>query len=306
MGTGMGDRATAEAGRPIHVALTFDDPYWAPAFATMRSICLTTHRRRDLVFHLCHRTLKPEHLADFAKIADEFGSHLLYYDIDTIPLFASVAARAPYNHRLSNIVYARLLFAEIMPPEVTRLVYIDCDMMVRGAIEDIAEIDLLGNAIAAVPDPHGLHIAMDRDIRKKRDLFDPADDYFNAGLIVIDMAAWRDADILHRLEAAMADGTMARLYYDQDLLNLIFARRWLKLDQMWNFVDPRPIHQALNPRLLHYTGAGKPWKRTANVAFTRMYRHVMTNELYNRYAVYRWKRAWTEPFRKLAARLGYR
>jgi lipopolysaccharide biosynthesis glycosyltransferase len=303
----MANRAeTGRDGTPIHIALTFDDPYWAPAFATMRSICLTTRRRADLVFHLCHRPLAPEHKADFLRLTEEFGARIVFYDIDTIALFASVAARAPYNHRLSNIVYARLLFAEIMPAEVTRLTYLDCDMMVRAPIEEIAEIDLEGNAIAAAPDPHGLHIAMDRDIRLKRDLFDPADGYFNAGLIVIDMQAWADARILERLEAAMADGTMARLYYDQDLLNLIFARNWLKLEQSWNFVDPRPVHQGLNPKLLHYTGAGKPWKRTANVAFTRMYRHVMTNELYNRYAVYRWKRGWSEPFRKLYALIRYR
>ncbi len=292
--------------QPIHIALTFDDPYWAPAFATIRSICLTTRRRADLIFHLCHRSLSPEHAADFSKITEEFGSQLRLYDIDAMPLFVSVAERAPYNHRLSNIVYARLLFAEIMPPEVTRLTYLDCDMMVRGAIEEIAEVDLQGYPIAAVPEAHGLHIGPGRDIRKNRDLFDPADNYFNAGLIVIDMEGWRNARILERLEAAIADGTMSRIYYDQDLLNIIFARNWLKLDQMWNLVDPRPVHQGLNPKLLHYTGAGKPWKRTANVAFTRMYRHVMTNEIYNRYLRYRLRRAWFEPFRKIGNLIRYR
>jgi hypothetical protein len=34
--------------QPIQIALTFEDPTWAPAFATMRSICLTTHRRPEL------------------------------------------------------------------------------------------------------------------------------------------------------------------------------------------------------------------------------------------------------------------
>ena len=36
---------------PIHIVLTFDDNFWAPAYAVARSICLST-RRRDLVFHL--------------------------------------------------------------------------------------------------------------------------------------------------------------------------------------------------------------------------------------------------------------
>ncbi len=285
--------------RPIHIALTFDDPYWAPAFATMRSICLTTHRRADLVFHLCHRGLTSAHRADLELIGKEFGSTLHFYDIDTIALFQSIAARARHNRRLSNIVYARLIFGEIMPPEVERLTYLDCDMMVRAPIEQVAEIDLKGHPIAAVPEANGMNIALGRDVRLKADLFDSADPYFNAGLIVIDMTGWRQAKVLERLEAAIADGTMDRIYYDQDLLNIIFANDWLQLDQLWNLVDPRPLHQGLNPRLLHYTGAQKPWLRTAKVAFARSYRHVMTNDLYNRYALYRWRRAWSAPFRAL-------
>ena len=37
---------------PIHIVLAFDDNFWAPAFTLMRSACLSTHRRQDLVFHL--------------------------------------------------------------------------------------------------------------------------------------------------------------------------------------------------------------------------------------------------------------
>ena len=54
----------------MHIALTFDDNFWAPAYATMRSVCLFTHRRSELVFHLCHRTITDQHRADLAKIRD--------------------------------------------------------------------------------------------------------------------------------------------------------------------------------------------------------------------------------------------
>ena len=290
--------------RPILIALTFDDAYWAPAYATKRSVCLTTHRRTDLVFHLCHRTLQPEHQADFDRIPEEFGATILSYDIDAMPLFTSIAERAHYNHRLSNIVYARLLFDQIIPPEVERLTYLDCDMMVCAPIERIAEIDLEGHPIAAVPEPHGFHIGMGRDMRAKGDLFDAADNYFNAGLIVIDMNAWRAANVLDRLEAVIADGTMNRIYYDQDFLNLVFKANWLELDQRWNIVDPRPDHQPFKPFLLHYTGSQKPWKRTANAAFTRAYRHVMTNELYNRYMLYRWRKKFSWPVTKFYKLIG--
>jgi lipopolysaccharide biosynthesis glycosyltransferase len=267
----------------IHIALTFDDFYWAPAFGTMRSICLTTRRRADLVFHLCHRGLSEAHKADLKAITTEFGARLFYYDIDKNALCASVMKRAPYNRRLTNIVYARLLFDKILPEGIERLVYLDCDMMVRAPIENIAEIDLESFPIAAVAEPYAMGIKHRRDMKLNRDIFDPADPYFNAGLIVIDMKGWRDAMIIEKLEAMLSDGTMARLYYDQDFLNIIFVNNWLKLDQRWNIVDPRWPHQALNPFLLHYTGRHKPWNLWSHVAFASNYRHTMTNKLFYHY-----------------------
>ncbi len=275
---------------PLHIALTFDDNFWAPAYATMRGVCLATHRRRDLVFHLCHRTLTAEHLADLDKIKDEFGATLKHYNIDEMPLFADVASRARYNKRLSNIVYARLLFAQILPKDIKRLVYLDCDIYVRAPIEELAEMDMQGFPIAAVQEYLAAFITGGRDIQNFSGLFDTADPYFNAGVILIDMDKWRAEDILGHLEAAIADGTMDKIYYDQDLLNLIFKNNWLKLDQLWNTIDARPAHQALNPKILHYTDKRKPWNLVSGVAFTRVYRHVMTNEIFYRYMRHRIKR----------------
>jgi len=83
---------------------------------------------------------------------------------------------------------------------------------------------------------------------------------------------------------------MDRLYYDQDVLNLIFHDDWKRLDQMWNVINPRGPHEAFDPKLLHYTGPRKPWNLISGVAFARVYRHVMTNDLYYRFFRFRLKR----------------
>ncbi|MGV8831468.1 MAG: glycosyltransferase family 8 protein [Devosia sp.] len=284
------------AGTPLHIVLTFDDGFWAPAYATMRSVCLFTHRRTDLVFHLCHRTLQPAHKADLELIAQEFGATLKFYDLDNSSLFSDIAARMPENKRLSNIVYARLVIDRLLPPEVTRLVYLDCDMMVRDRIERLIEIDLDGRAIAAVRDTSGAFITGGRDLLSNRDLFDAADPYFNAGMIVIDVAKWRAARILETLEQALSDGVMARIYYDQDFLNLVFKGQWLELPWRWNLIDARSVHEGLDPAICHYTGETKPWAILAgtlrSVAFARMYRHIMTNRIFYAFAWQRWKRWW--------------
>lgn len=280
----------------IHIALTFDDNFWAPAYATMRSVCLFSRRREDLVFHLCHRTLTAEHRADLEAIAVEFPVTLRWYDLDNSALFRDVAARMPENKRLSNIVYARLMIDRLVGDDVGRVIYLDCDMLVRDTIETLYESDLQGQAIAAVRDSIGAFITGGRDLRNNHDLFNIADPYFNAGMLLIDIAKWRDADIIAQMERALADGVMARIYYDQDLLNLIFAGKWRQLEWRWNTVDARHAHEGLNPAILHYTGEAKPWGvfsgMLQSVAFARLYRHVMTNELFYRFARHRWKRWW--------------
>ena len=63
---------------PLHIALTFDDYFWAPAYATMRSVCLTTRRRADLVFHLFHWHLADENRAILDAIGTEFGARIVH------------------------------------------------------------------------------------------------------------------------------------------------------------------------------------------------------------------------------------
>lgn len=274
----------------IHIALTFDDNFWAPAYTTMRSICRATRRRSDLVFHLCHRTLSPSHTEDLHRITEEFGATLKWYNIDELALFGDVAARARYNKRLSNIVYARLLFAEILPDTIKRLIYLDCDTYILAPIENLAEMDMEGFPIAAAQDYLALFITGGRDIKANRDLFDPADPYFNAGVLLIDMEQWRQTKVVEHLEQAMNDGTMDRIYYDQDLLNLIFQNNWLKLDPRWNMMNARKDHEALRPYILHYTDKRKPWDLISfDVAFANAYRRVTTLPIHYAHMRHRWQ-----------------
>lgn len=126
----------------MHIALTFDDNFWAPAFATMRSVCLFTPQREELVFHLCHRTLTPEHKADLEAIRDEFPVTLVWHALDQMDMFTDIAARMPESKRFPSIVYARLLIDRLVGDGVDRVLYLDCDTMVRDDVKRLFDQDL--------------------------------------------------------------------------------------------------------------------------------------------------------------------
>lgn len=277
---------------PIHIALTFDDNFWAPAFALARSIALTTARKRDLVFHLIHDHLRSERRSDFARLIEEFGVRIAHYELSEHAEFNAVCRQLPVDKRLHTVMYARLLIDRILPPGIERVIYLDCDTMVLAPIETLYEHEMGDKPIAAVMDPLRLVNMLGRDMREKTGLFDGTTPYFNSGVLLIDMAHFAQKRIPERIEDFRRTGVLEKLYFDQDMLNLIFADQWYPLHWRFNVMDPRVAHQAMDPWILHYTGHSRPWKLISTVAHRRTYRHVMTNELFYRYMRHRWARWW--------------
>lgn len=288
------------SSRQIHVALAFDNNYWAPAYTVMRSICFHSREHQQLEFHLCEYDVSASHRADLDRISEEFGAKLHHYDVLQLDSFRQAEAILPVKGNLLHAVtYARMVLDHFVPKTLKRIIYLDCDTMVATPIEDLFDLDLNGHALGAVFDTQSMKGKMGYDIKGKADIFKPTDDYFNAGVLVIDLDKYRQAGILARMREFETSGIVNRLYYDQDMLNLIFRGDWHKLHWRYNVIDPRPPHEALQPKILHFTGGRKPWKLFSGVAFASTYRHMMTQSLFYRFWRFRLKRRLSAPFRKL-------
>jgi lipopolysaccharide biosynthesis glycosyltransferase len=278
----------------IHIALTFNDKYWALAFAVMRSICLTTTRRKDVVFHLCHTALQAHHAAVLDRIVEEFAATLVHYDPETSPAFRDLVASLPTTDRFPSIVYTRLVLDKLLPADAERVIYLDCDVMVVQPIEKLYDIDMGEKPIAAAFDPFHLGIKKGRDVRLKETPFDTGDSYFNSGVLLIDLKRYAEIDVIGCIRQLAAAGTLKNLFFDQDLLNLVFLHNWQPLDWRFNVLNPKPAHESQHVVILHYTSGKHPWHVYADVAFRRLYRHVMTNDVYYRFLAERWPR-WLGP-----------
>jgi lipopolysaccharide biosynthesis glycosyltransferase len=265
------------------MVLAFDDGFWAPAYATMRSVCISTRRRADLRFHLFHWKLAADHKALLDDIAREYGATLVHTALDADPGLVALISALPASEKFPPVIYARLLMDRLLPPEVERFAYLDADLYVRAPIENLLGIDLEGRTLAAAPEPGRHHLVLGDDMRTRQWSFDSADPYFNSGVLVVDRARWGAARLPDFLESLVASGEIRRLFTDQDVLNLAFRGDFVRLDPRWNLTKPHPAVRSLDPFIIHYTTEQKPWNRIAYVAFGSSYRHVMTREILARY-----------------------
>jgi len=162
--------------------------------------------------------------------------------------------------------YARLLIGDHLPREIGRVLYLDGDILVRGDLEQLWVTDLQGHTAAAVTD-------LPRYAFNGTLGLPPDAPYFNAGVLLIDLARWRRLEVGERALAFARQHPDRLRWCDQCALNLILHDDWIQLDRVWNFqsmdlahvvnghvrfdaVDPSRLAAA---RIVHFNGRSKPW-----------------------------------------------
>lgn len=88
--------------------------------------------------------------------------------------------------------YARLFLSGDLPENLGRVLYLDCDIIVRASIRELWNLDLYGKTIGALMD------AFSRYYRKNIDL-EPDDIMFNSGVMLIDLEKWRQDEVEEKL-----------------------------------------------------------------------------------------------------------
>lgn len=173
-------------------------------------------------------------------------------------------------------LYYRLYLAEALPDDVERILFLDVDLHVEGDLVELWRSPFDGHIVQAVPDAYADKAHLPRLSRidfPRGPRFDASTPYFNAGVLLIDLARWRRENI-----GAQAAGFLwaygERLSgRDQDALNLALFGRWKPLSAKWNFHEipgalrswragadtPETLREAiLRPSIVHFIGC-KPW-----------------------------------------------
>src|SRR4051794_36806147 len=127
----------------------------------------------------------------------------------------------PTPGKLTLDTYLRFWADELLPGR-TRAIYLDPDTIVTGAIEELWETDLCGNVLGAVPIPNS--------VRPRMHGMPAASKFFNAGVLLFDLDAWRERNCRDRCLDYLRLHPERALDGDQDILNLVLIGEWLPLD----------------------------------------------------------------------------
>lgn len=211
-------------------------------------------------------------VADVIVFTDDAGLVARYAGDPAVAVrLVDLSGRIPQNaaahRRITDTTYGRLFLGDLLDERYARVLYLDCDIAIEPGFAGIFALDLKGMPIAAAIDAGDI---LRRDgehaIAWRKHLTDiglaPDAPYFNAGVLLIDLDAWRKIDVAGEAFAFLAERGKLATSMDQDALNVVFRGRWARLPQRYNFQFPfmgLGLEERVHPLIWHYTGHLKPW-----------------------------------------------
>ena len=270
---------TGENDAQIHIVFASDDRYAQHAAVAMASVLEHAEHPEKVDFFLLSDGVSEKNAEKFRTTAKSRKSKAF-----VIPVTGDTFSGLYISAQLSRAAYMRLAVAELLPQDVDRIIYLDCDLLVRKDIAELWNIPMNGNPIAAVPDCGIMTSAKSR--KQKRECIGlPMDEpYFNSGVLVIDLAEWREKEYAEQLLELAQNNSYP--HHDQDALNFFFYQRWTALPLEWNVIPPvwfmflkilfsdwrkSAATARQNPAILHYAGGYKPWEYELHLGFNDEY-----------------------------------
>lgn len=266
----------------IVLALAFDASYLPPASTVIRS-CMLQHEGTELQFEVIHdATVSSRDLGRLEGMCRQEGAEINFHEMDE-----SRFEDLPVIDRFGPIVWSRLFLPGLLP-DLARVLYLDCDVLVLSSLRPLWEEDLGSSPLAAVAnvvEPGARQHVAQMGIRYPGG-------FFNSGVILFQLDRMREERSTVELVKYALDRRDQLVWPDQDALNVVFAGRWHPLHPRWNAQNslwswrdwaidvfgPCTVDEAVDdPAIRHFEGpnVAKPWHYLCPAPHRDVYRKTL-------------------------------
>ena len=230
-----------DAGRDPIVALAADENFAMPLAVTVRSALERLSPERMLRIYVMDAGL-----TDATKERLERSWADGRYEVTWVSVDSSALGEAPISGHVNLVSYYRILMPRVLPADVDRVIYLDADLVICADLAQLWDCELAGQLCLAAQDcaaPYldaavalenyavcGRHLGSPRPIANYRELgLSPGAAYFNAGVLLVDLAGWRAGDLSGQMIACLEANKRYVRWWDQYAMNVVLAGRWVRL-----------------------------------------------------------------------------
>jgi len=172
-------------------------------------------------------------------------------DFSELPMLKEKGGNYAAYH-VTKPTYYRFKLPDLLK-NLNKVLYLDCDAIIKGNLEPLFMLDLKDYSAAAV---------IDADFEKEAERLGLSR-YFNAGVMLINLEYWRENNISSKLFDFARLNKEKIIWQDQDILNSVLKNTIFEMPEIWNYQyfqyeTPSP-EAAAKSVILHLAGRFKPW-----------------------------------------------
>lgn len=224
---------------------------------------LASNNNYPININLIYTDLSNKNITRIELLCEKNNYKLILHKIDR-----GLFNNAPEMGHLKIETYYRLIIPKIIQEKSA--LYLDCDIYINSSIKELFEINIDNYAVAAVMDPSYQPI-------KKLNM-NPSSEYFNAGILLLNLDFWRENNISERVIEYAINNVEIISYADQCALNAVIDGNFLSLSKYYNFqsghvnsIDENIFEELSSSKIIHFTGAHKPTHYLSTHPFKKQY-----------------------------------
>lgn len=184
-------------------------------------------------------SVSEENKVKFRKTADKYKRTFVSINADSFN--KELEKLNVPKYRGNYTTNYRLFFDQIISSDAENMLYIDCDTLICSSLKFLLNLAWNGNVAAVVRDSLATRY-------KKLIGFNDNDNYFNAGVLFVNVYEWKAQDISQILLNHIKNNRSRYCNPDQDLLNIVLKGKTLELSPEYNF---QPFHRVYKDSLYY-------------------------------------------------------
>ena len=243
-----------------------DNGYVRHMCVTILSI-LNKNPNEVIAFHVITCELSKENREYIYSLLIECHASVKFYDVDIKTLKKFSVGKLTGNPNISYAAYLRLFIQDLLPQNIDKVLYLDCDIVVVNSLTELWHKDISQYCLAALDDYGNA-----QEFGAKRMGLEAGFKYFNSGVMLINLQKFREIKFMEMVsEFLVADGYRI-LMHDQDILNGLLYKQRLPLEERWNMM--RNTDNTTDYSIIHFAGL-KPWHIECPHPLKHIYYHYL-------------------------------
>ena len=254
----------------MDIVINFSPNYVMPA-GVMLSSLFENNKDEQITVHALLKQ-KGDFIKPISDIVEHYNARLCCYDMNLVNL-----PKLPINLRnqrpnISEEAFYRLFITDILPHDIEKALYLDCDIIIEDRLNTLWSIDINDYAVGAIPDFENDNVQITNRLG-----YDLENGYFNSGVLLINLKYWRENQMAYHFASYIERHFNELIFHDQDVLNYFFYKQKKVLNIKYNFqttflfkkrnISKRYFAQIdeafAHPCIIHYT-EDKPWYLNTN------------------------------------------